>query len=267
MQRKALAIAAVVGTTLGTAGIAVAASGFFVGTSGGAGLTCPAGMSRLGHPFDETASVFPGDPPPHITVVATVEDDGFLVELVETGTHTGTHIDAPGHFISGGRTVDELAATEFVWPAYVIDVRDRMAAEADDGFQLSVADIRAYERRFGRIPRGAMVIIQTGFDAFYGTDAFLDAAPGFSADAVQWMVDRRNIGGVGSDTFGPDASSDADFGATFTILANDRVALPGLDNVDALSINKDIIIASAVPLVDGSGYQVDPLACHGVRDR
>jgi kynurenine formamidase len=233
------------------------------GGSSGAKLECPRGIARLGHVFDENASVFPGDPSPHITLAATIEANGFKVEEVTTGTHTGTHLDAPGHFIAGGRTVDQLAGTELVWPLYVIDVRQRMAAAADDGFQLSVADIRAYEKQNGKIKNGSMVVIRTGFDAFFGTPAFLDAAPGFSGAAVQWMVDQRNIGGIGSDTFGPDATSDADFSATFTILNNNRVALPGLNNLESLQVKGDIIMAPTVALRNGSGYQTDPLGCLG----
>jgi kynurenine formamidase len=264
--------AVVVGLTLGVlavGGTAVATYGFRVDAgNGGAALSCPGGMSRLGHVFDENASVFPGDPPVDIEIATTIEADGFLVERVTTGVHTGTHIDAPGHFIAGGRTVDELDATEFVWPAYVIDVRDRMAATEDDGFQLTVADIRAYERANGRIRPKSMVIIRTGFDELYGTPEYVTAAtPGFAGDTVQWLVDNRNIGGVGSDTLGPDATSDADFLATYTILANDRVALPDIDNLASLSIRDDVIIASAVPLRDGSGFMTDPLACHGRRGR
>lgn len=248
---------------LGFAEMAVALSSCDLEGHGTAAVVqCPGGMSRLGHVFDEGASVFPGDPSPHIELATTIPVDGFQVELVTTGAHTGTHLDAPGHFIEGGRTVDQLEASEFVWPAYVIDVQDRMATETDDGFQLTQADIEAYEADNGRIPRGAMVILRTGFDEFYGTPAFLDPAPGFAGDAVQWMVDNREIGGIGSDTFGPDATSDADFSATFTILNNDRVALPTLDNLDSLAITGDIVMAPTVALGNGSGYQNDPLACH-----
>jgi kynurenine formamidase len=267
MHSRKLTAAAAAVAVFGVAGVAGATMGVSIrggGTGGGrAELACPGGMSRLGQVFSEAASVFPGDPNPVIDIVATVEDDGFLVEQITTGVHTGTHLDAPGHFILNGRTVDALAAEDFVWPAYVIDVRERMAdpSTADD-FQLSIADIRAAERRQGRIPHGAMVIINTGFGELFGTDAYFGDTPGFSGDAVQWMVDHRGIGGVGSDTFGPDASSDIDFAATFTILDNDRVALPGLANLDSLHPNGDIIIASALALQDGSGFMTDPLACH-----
>lgn len=248
---------------LSAAGIAGAMAGFQVRGAGqsDAVLKCGGGMTRLGHVFDEDASIFPGDPSPEISIDFTIEEDFFLLETVKTGTHTGTHFDAPGHFVEGGRTVDELEANEFVWPAYVIDVRDRMASEGPD-FQLTKADIRRYERENGRIKRRSLVIIYTGFDELFGTPDYLDEAPGFSGDAVQWMFDRRGISGLGSDTFGPDASSDGDFSATFTALDNDGVAIPGLNNLDSLNTRGDIIIASVVALRDGSGYQTDPLACH-----
>ncbi|MFN8023557.1 MAG: cyclase family protein [Acidimicrobiales bacterium] len=245
------------------AGVGVKISGGGDGRGRQASLSCPGGMTRLGHVWDENGSVFPDDPPTVIDRTwATIDEDGYQVENISTGTHNGTHLDAPGHFVPGGRTIDQLQAEEFVWPAYVIDVRQRMASAADDGFQLTVQDIKNVERRQGKIPKGAMVILQTGFDQYFGTPAYDEAAPGFSAEAVQWMVDQRRIGGIGSDTYGPDATSDLDYSATATILANDRVAMPDIDAVDSLHRTGDLIIASAVPLRDGSAFMVDPLACH-----
>lgn len=250
---------------ISAAGVAGATWGGFRERGGGwsdAKLFCGGGMSNLGHVFSEDVSVFPGDPQPVIEIVADIDPEGYVVEEITTGVHTGTHLDAPLHFIGDEvRSIDEYAAEEFVWPAYVIDVRDRMATEGPD-FQLSVRDIRAVERSQGRIPDGAMVIIQTGFDAYFGTPAYEDDFPGFSGDAVQWMFDERGIDGVGSDTFGPDAWSDETYGATYTALANDGLALPGLANVDSLHANGDLIIAPPVRLENGSAFMVNPIACH-----
>lgn len=254
-----LAMAAVVAS----AGAAGAYYGFQVrgGGHSDALLRCNGGMSHLSHVFDSNASVFEGDPPPAISIIFTVPNGGFLLEEVTTGTHTGTHFDAPIHFVENARSVDQLEAEEFVWPAYVIDVRRRMVNNGPD-FQLSKADIRRYERRNGRIPDGALVIIQTGFDAFYGTPAYNDPVPGFSGQAVQWLFDKREIGGLGSDTFGPDATTDGTFGATFTALDNDGIVIPGMNNLDSLHRNGDIVISPTVRLGNGSGYQTAPIACH-----
>ena len=217
-------------------------------------------MVSLAHPFSVEASVFPGDPAPEITTLFNIDPDGFYLENVNTGTHTGTHLDAPGHFIEDGRTVDELTPEEFVWTAYVVDVRDRIASEGPD-FQLTQTDIETAESTQGEIPDDAMVILWTGFDALYGTEAYLGDAPGFSGETVQWLFDERGISGVGSDTFGPDATSDSDYSATYTALLNNGVTLPGVANIDTLYPDGGIIIAPAVPLANGSGYQVNPLAC------
>ena len=123
--RKRLAVAGVMAGVLAMGGTAMATFGFGVSGGGGAQLSCPGGMTRLGHVFSEASSVFPGDPVTVIELAATIPVDGFQVERVTMGVHTGTHIDAPGHFFEGARTIDQLDATEFVWPAYVIDVRER----------------------------------------------------------------------------------------------------------------------------------------------
>lgn len=267
-RRRRLVSATIVLALVSTVGIAAATGRqpFQVkgGGEGNAMVRCGGGMSRLGHPFGEgITTVFPGDPEVMVEIVNTIPVDFFLLEKVTTGTHGGTHLDAPAHFIEGGRSIDQLDATEFVWPAYVIDVRDRIADEGPD-FQVSEQDIRDYEREWGKIRSGSLVIIQTGLEDVFGTPAYTTTdAPGFSADAVQWLFDERDIAGLGADGLGPDATSDFDFGATFTALANDGVTMPGMNNLDSLNRTGDIIIASAVPLVDGSGYQVDPLACHG----
>ncbi len=267
-RRSAVAALAATAVMAGAAGAAGARYGFEVrgsssGGGGGAVLRCDGGMTRLSHVLFEGASVFGDDPIPTVENLAEIAEDGFKLELVATGTHTGTHLDAPGHFRIGGRTVDQLEAEELVWPAYVIDVRARMAATEADAFQLTVDDIRQVERRQGRIPNGALVIIQTGFDDLFGSTAYDAPAPGFAGDTVQWLFDQRHIGGVGSDTYGPDATSDETFSATDTALANDGIAMPGINHLDSLNRTGDIVIAGVVPLKDGSGYQIDPLACHG----
>lgn len=246
---------------------------------GAAVLNCPGGMTRLGHTFAEDMTIFDFDPAVHIEDEYTVAVDFFQVEDIDTGAHAGTHLDAPSHFIEGARSVDQLAPEEFVWPVYKMDVRGMTFA---DGL-IEKEDIKAYEQQNGKIPKtGALVVLQTGAEVFWGaevvaqdaddnaanTDDFFDfEAPGFSGPAVQWLFDKRNIDGVGSDAYGPDAFSDVNFDATYTTLANDGVALVAIANLDSVATRGDIVIASTVALIDGSGFSTDPIACHGDPDR
>jgi kynurenine formamidase len=262
--RKRAAGAAAVVFLMSAAGVAGAAFGDQFGgpSRQDASLRCPGGMTSLSHVLNEDASIFPGDPETEIEVVFTIENDFFLLERLELSTHTSTHFDAPGHFIDGGRLLDDLEANEFVFEAYVIDVRDRIAVEGGE-FQLEPADIRAYERLNGTIPAGALVVLQTGWEDKFATPAYIDdLAPGFSFDAVQWMFDERGIDALGSDTLGPDAYTDENFDATYATLLNDGFAIPGMNNVDALDISGDLVIVAPVLLEDGSGIQVNPIGCH-----
>ncbi len=276
--RQTLVSAGVLVAVTATGTVAATYGDFFRGAGpGGAEVRCPGGMTRLGHEFNQDISVFPGDPAIRIEDEYTIVEDFFLVEDIDTGAHAGTHIDVPAHFIEGGRSLEELSADEFVWPAYKMDVR---GMTFEDNF-VQVADIRAYEQAHGRIPRGALVILQTGAEEFFGlfgphdayavdaddnsdnTDDLFDFVnPGFSGEAVQWMFDRRRIDGVGADAYGPDAATDPNFSATFTTLFNDGIALVAMANVDSLNVRGDVIMAPAVALTDGSGFSVDPLACH-----
>ena len=282
-SKKMVALAAVAGI-LATSGVAAATSSRTIRISGtgfaSASVNCWGGMTRLGHPFDEQTSVFPGDPAIHVELEYTVAEDFFRVEDIDTGSHAGTHLDVPSHFIEGGRSLEDFSAEEFVWPAYKIDVR----GESFPDDQLGVADIQAFERRNGRIRPGSLVILQTGAEEFFGLDdpgderrvdddgnadnvddLFEFENVGFSGEAVQWLFDNRDIAGVGSDAYGPDAATDENFDATFTALANDGVALVAIANLDSVSVNGDVIMAPAVRLTDGSGFSVDPIACHGYR--
>ncbi|MEL7158863.1 MAG: cyclase family protein, partial [Actinomycetota bacterium] len=190
----------------------------------------------------------------------------------------GPHELVSRQLVDGSGTTDEVAADEFVWPIYKIDVRGRTF---EDNF-VQKRDIRAYEREHGRIPKGALVVLQTGAEEFWGADElvvddmgnannvddlFDFVNPGFSSEAVQWLFDRRHIDGVGSDAYGPDAATDDGFGATFTALDNDGVALVALANLDRVAATGDIVMAPTVSLSEGSGFATDPIACHGRQRR
>lgn len=295
-SRKAALGLAVTGAVIAAGTVAVAASRSVTVSGAGpdaASLNCPGGMTRLGHPFDEHMSIFPFDPAIHVAELYSVAGDGFKVEDIDTGAHAGTHIDVPAHFIDGGRTLDELAAEEFVWPVYKMDVR---GLDVGDDLLIERSDIETYEAANGMIPPGALVVLQTGAEEFFGLggdgdeyrlatkengqgggqgrilkpyladnvdDLFEFENAGFSFDAVQWLFDERFIDGVGSDAYGPDAATDPNFDATFATLFNDGIALVALANLDSVAVNGDIIMAPTVNLTEGSGFSVDPLACHG----
>ncbi|MEZ5343057.1 MAG: cyclase family protein [Acidimicrobiales bacterium] len=104
---------------------------------------------------------------------------------------------------------------------------------------MTAIEIHRYEKGARSHQEGLLVVMQTGFDSIFGTPAFSMAMRPLEGAAVQWLVDNRQVGGIGSDTYGPDATSDENFDATYTILL-DRVAVPGLANLDSAAIKGDV---------------------------
>jgi kynurenine formamidase len=200
-------------------------------------------LISLSHVNDPaTTTVYPGDPPFELETVATVERDGFYLQVVREGEHTGTHWGAPGHFTAGAALADDLDLADLFLPAVKIDVRRRCARDAD--FALSVRDLEAWERRHGRIPDECMVILWTGWESRWGTDAYANAdadgvmhQPGFSLEAVQWLVDTGRLGhrgGTGTDTFGPDLGTDTSYAVSLLVYQRHRISLEILANLGAL---------------------------------
>ena len=196
--------------------------------------------------------IFPGDPRFTYRIAATIKKDGYLLEQITSlGTHTGTHISAPAHFHEDAPYLNQLDESWTLMPLVVLDVRARVAKQGGD-FSLTVKDLQAFERRYGRIPHGGCVLLLTGFGRLYfrpkgkgRTDDYFDPAPGLSGAAVTWLFDRRHVKATGSDTFGPDATSDEDFSATSITLAKGGIPVenvgPGLERMrpfgDGESIN------------------------------
>lgn len=216
-------------------------------------------------------SSFPGDPPVNITIFNTIAADGYKLERINSlGTHTSTHMSAPCHFIEGAKCIDQLAPSKFIFTAAVIDVSAKVAANFKAGkdelnaYQLTWQDIKDYEKKVKQqIPADSIVMLYTGFGKLYGTPAYGERSfPGFSADAVQKLFDLRQISATGSDTFGPDASNDANFDGSYTTYANGGVTIENMAGLDQLAGRRfgDVVVATPTKLKNGSGYQCNVLS-------
>lgn len=200
-------------------------------------------LVNLSHVNDPaTTSVFPGDPPFALDVVATIEEHGFYQQYVHQAEHTGTHWGAPAHFEAGGRAADELEPADLFRPAVRVDVR--AAAAADPDYAVTVADLLDFEERHGRIPDGAAVIAWTGWSDRWGTPDYpnLDGdgamhQPGFGVEAVDWLLSTGRLGergALGTDTFGPDLGRDDSYAVSKLLYRERRISLENLTNLGAL---------------------------------
>lgn len=260
MQRRQ-AIAGAAGAIVGGVGGLFAASPAQASNHDGSGLD-RLRLVFLSHVNDPaTTSIFPGDPEFTLETVATVPVDGFYMQYVREGEHTGTHWGSPNHFNEGELSADQLDAQDLFLPAVKIDIRAKAAQNAD--YALTVADLRAWERRYGRIPNGAAVIAWTGWEDKWGTPAYpnLDDEgrihqPGFGIAAAQWLVDTGRLGrngSLGTDTFSPDVGIEETFAVSTLLYHRRRISLENLANLRALPPTGAWVLVGGARNKNGSG--------------
>lgn len=220
----------------------------------------------LSHPFDSDTLYWPTSPTRFelTTLASGVTDGGFFYSANSfcAPEHGGTHLDAPIHFARGRRTADQIPVRQLVAPAVVIDVSKAAAQDAD--YRLSIADVRAWEKKNGTIPGGAIVLVRTGWSKrwpdrkrYFGDDAPADASnlhfPSYGAEAAALLVRDRRVGALGVDTASIDYGPSTDY-PVHRLAADANV--PGLENLTGLEALPEAgawVIALPMKIAGGSG--------------
>jgi kynurenine formamidase len=182
----------------------------------------------LTHTFTAGFPVYVGASPTRRTI-NNYTPNGFYAQEWTFGEHSGTHMDAPGHFVPGGRLTPQLKARELILPIVVIDISKRAASDPDA--VVTVDDLRRFEKRHGRIPRNALVAMNSGWDAKLGTPEFKGGSlgdyhfPGFGEDAIDFMIKRNRGSAIAVDTLSLDPGNSATFPVHNKWLADDKYGL------------------------------------------
>jgi kynurenine formamidase len=244
------------------------------GISGGAievvDLTAPLSADtpilQLPEPFANTV-------PFGLEEISRYDDRGpaWYWNNITTGEHTGTHFDAPVHWVTGqdGEDVSRVSPQRLIAPAVVVDVADRVAADPD--FLLQIDDVRGWEAEHGPLPEGGWLLLRTGWDARSGDQReFLNAnetgphTPGISVEAAKWLAEESPVIGIGVETVGTDAGMAHSFDPAFPchsfILGAGKYGLTQLRNLHRLPHTGAVVIAAPLPIVGGSGSPTRVLA-------
>jgi kynurenine formamidase len=218
--------------------------------------------------------MFAPSPGVTIDVISKYDDKGpaWYWNTLRFGEHTGTHFDAPVHWVTGkdlpDNACDTIPAGRFIGPACVLDVTADVEANPD--FLLTPGRIGQWESQHGRIPKGAWVLLRTGWSRRTDAASFVNAAPdgphspGFDARASKMLAEDRDVLGVGVETIGTDAGQAATFSPPFpnhTIMHGaGRFGLASLCNLDRLPPTGAVVIAAPLKIVNGSGSPLRVIA-------
>lgn len=209
--------------------------------------------------------MWPGSAPPAFAPESSIANDGSFSRRITFSEHTGTHLDAPAHFVATGATVDQLPARALVLPAVMIDISARCGD--DPRTVLLPEDVLADEERHGPIEPGAAVLLRTGWDRFvdqpgrYLGAAGAPALPGYGEEGARLLVEWRAVACLGIDTAGIDAGFADDAPVHVGIsLPRGVFHLEGLVRLERLPPRGAWVVIGALPLAGGSGSPCRVLA-------
>ena len=217
----------------------------------------------LTHSFAPGIPHWKGAPDERVKTLYTVEKDGFRIDETCHVGQWGTHIDAPAHFHAGLRSVDQIDPSEMLLPLVVLDVHGKVAQNAD--YVLTIDDVRAWETRHGRIPKGAFVAMRTDWSKRWPNDAALanrDAAgvyhyPGWSKAVLKLLYEERGITASGHETTDTDpglATTKDDYSLESYVLSTNHYQIELLANLDQVPEAGGIVLVSFPKPENGSGF-------------
>jgi arylformamidase len=194
---------------------------------------------------------FPGHPQPLKTVYKTVKDDGYLIYVWTLSDHTGTHVDAPVHFIEGEHAVDRVPIGRFVGRGAVLDFSDKPQM-----YSIKAEDVRRELARTGKkAGPGWALLFYTGYTKKARTKSWLKH-PELSAEACKYIA-RLRVNAIGFDAPSPDH---APFPAHKTLLPRGIVVYENLANLERLLEKEFVFVAPPLKFVGGSASPVRAVA-------
>jgi kynurenine formamidase len=188
---------------------------------------------------------------------------GFFAESFEHVGQWGTHVDPPAHFIKGLRTVDQIDPKEMILPLVVIDVHEK--AEKNSDYQITMKDVRTWEKNHGSIPEGSFVAMRTDWskrwpnqDAMQNNDKNgIAHYPGWSMEVLKYLFEQRKVTATGHETTDTDpgvATTKDDYSLESYVLSTNHYQIELLANLDQVPEAGALVVVSFPKPKGGSGF-------------
>ena len=197
----------------------------------------------------EKIPTFPGSPKPHFIEWETIPKDGYNLELLFLSTHTGTHIDAPFHFVKNGKKIHEIKPERLVNEAILIRIGK------NSNRSISKTDIQNFEQKNGKIENGSTVIFYTGWQKNLNKEFYFTENPGLSVSAAKYLVSKK-INMVGIDSPSIDLGTDSKFSVHHVLAKNNILIVENLANLNKIKSNNFHLITSPLKLKNATGSPI-----------
>lgn len=203
--------------------------------------------------ISETIPMFPGSPEPHFISWSTLKNDGYNMELLFLSSHTGTHMDAPFHFVNRGAKIHEIPIRRFWGDGLLVRTRK------EKNQTITKRDLLAYESEHGKIPAGCSVFIYTGWQKYLKKKNYFTENPGLSESAAKYLISRKvNIIGIDSPSI--DRGNNFQFPVHKVLSKNNLLIVENLANLEKISKNRFSFVIMPLKLQGATGSPVRAVA-------
>tara|TARA_B100001750_G_scaffold136812_1_gene108857 strand:+ start:68 stop:712 length:645 start_codon:yes stop_codon:yes gene_type:complete len=196
---------------------------------------------------------FPGSPAPSLIPWENIKDDGYNLELLFLSSHTGTHLDAPYHFLQKGTKIHEINVKRLVCNAVLIKLRKK------SGETIKKIDIEKFEKKHGKIAVSSSVIFWTSWQKNLLKDFYFTKNPGLSVSAANYLAAKK-INLVGTDAPSIDLGSDPKFSVHHVLAKNNILIVENLANLDKINSANFHLVIAPLKLKNATGSPVRALA-------
>ncbi|MGH7842283.1 MAG: cyclase family protein [Candidatus Binataceae bacterium] len=215
----------------------------------------------LTHSFSPLTPVWKGFGPANFAAAAdpatgrryTIAHDGFRSTFYSMVGQYGTHIDPPAHFDPNGRTLDELPLKQMILPIVVFDLTPMLTR--DPNHALTVDDIAAWERRYGRVPAGSFAALRTDMSRDWERDPARfkrQPFPAWSLAAIKFLYEQRGIVANGHESMDTDATADLE--SEKWLLTHGHWQIEVMANLDRLPATGALIVVTWPKPRGGLGF-------------
>ena len=205
--------------------------------------------------ISNTLPSFPGSPKPQFIPWNSIDDDKYNLELLFLSSHSGTHLDAPFHFVKKGKKIHQIPVSRFKGHARLIKIKK----SKNKG--ISKNDILYFERKFGKIETGSSVIIYTGWQKHISKDYYFLENPGLNISAAKYLAAKK-LNLVGIDSPSIDMGNNAKFDAHKIFSHKNILIVENLANLDKISGSSFDYVILPLKLYNATGSPVRAIALY-----
>ena len=196
---------------------------------------------------------FPGSPPPSFIPWENIKEDGYNLELLFLSSHTGTHMDAPHHFLEKGAKIHEISLKKLVSEAALIQCRK------SSGQSITKTDIQKFEKKHGKITGFSSIIFYTGWQKNLQKKYYFTKNPGLSVSAAKYLASKK-ISLVGIDSPSIDLGKDSKFSVHQIFAKKGMLIVENLANLDKIKSSKFHLVVLPLKLKNATGSPVRAIA-------